>query len=535
MKKKILALLMSFGLFFSLISPRASLADGVIMPPYNNYIYETNQKALIFWNEEEKEETMVLAVGVTGKASNFGWVVPVPSKPEVEKGDAAIFETLYDLTLPKENLLDKIKGTDNYYGIYPTAEDYGMNKSTSEDASSVEVVEEKRVGVLDVAVLSATDAEDLDDWLKENEYKLPGDDEEYVLYDYNRNKLSSLAVIQDYLDDGWYFIASKVDLKFADNSLGSQNINPLRITFETNEPVFPMKLTALADRSVDIALYVIADHKMNVKNFTNSEDRDNGGVIYELFQKDTSYSASSAFDVAYAELLKADAINDLTSSLNKGAWFKTDRKMFLTKLSTSYFSVSNMNQDLILEDAKNNKEVNSGKMTFGNWLVLPLYLLAFGPYNLILNEASDSVFYEIFSSPLLLLIVMTLTALLVGIFFLFLTYFLLKRTKKRFLRFILYFLQVPGVFGLANLFAIIPTVLHVLLLLALGMNDSSAYVSQMAVLNVLMTYLFSLTFGTFLVYWFLYLKPKDYKFFKKKVSTTASSLEKAKSEETTVS
>jgi hypothetical protein len=172
----------------------AAKADGVFAKNWmlvQQDIREPEQKAVLLYREGKPRgqvpgrETLILSVKYEGAAGDFAWVVPVPSRPQVEKGDAKIFEELAALTAPK-------------------VEEGGEAMMTRFRAAGagarmgVEVVERRPVGVYDVAILSASDEKALANWLKDNGYALPGDPE---------------PVLKHYVEKGWYYVAMRIDVK----------------------------------------------------------------------------------------------------------------------------------------------------------------------------------------------------------------------------------------------------------------------------------------------------------------------------------
>ncbi len=58
-------------------------ADGCFVLKTNEHAAEPTQHAVIFYDEGVQD--IFLQVGFEGEASEFGWLVPVPAKPEVEE------------------------------------------------------------------------------------------------------------------------------------------------------------------------------------------------------------------------------------------------------------------------------------------------------------------------------------------------------------------------------------------------------------------------------------------------------------------
>ena len=87
------------------------------------------------------------------------------------------------------------------------------------------------VGGYDVARLAADDPQALSDWLDENGYTLPEGAE---------------PILSEYVEEGWKFVA----IRLAPDSDGF--IKPLDVEFPTDEFVYPMKLSQLAEDPIDL-------------------------------------------------------------------------------------------------------------------------------------------------------------------------------------------------------------------------------------------------------------------------------------------
>lgn len=173
MKKTLLSFVLA-----TLLLPQVASADGGVFIDYEKSVYLPSQKAAIAW--EEDTETLILSTRISIKdLANIAWVIPIPSKtkPEIEVGDVDIF---YDLT----RLFEQGKRAPGLW----------LGKSGDE----VEVIEIKKVDIYDIAILKATGAEVLVDWLNKNGYVIP---------------TTATPILQEYCaQDDFYFLANKINL-----------------------------------------------------------------------------------------------------------------------------------------------------------------------------------------------------------------------------------------------------------------------------------------------------------------------------------
>ena len=213
--KKFLSLI--FGL--SLLFPTTVSANLIIYPPPYPII-ETSQKAVIWY--EAGIETLILSTTFRGNAKDFGWLIPVPAKPEVDKASDELFTALEDLTRPK---VDVDRGPlDIPLGIT------GLEEKRLAPAGPT-VIETKEVDIFDIIVLDAKNQQGLTDWLSRNGYSYPADRDH---------------IIKSYIEQNWYFVAVKVNsgaLGFAQTALRDGHATPLKITFPTSQIIYPIRLS----------------------------------------------------------------------------------------------------------------------------------------------------------------------------------------------------------------------------------------------------------------------------------------------------
>lgn len=309
-----------FLLVVSLFLPSVALADGMIIPPDNYYIWETEQRAVIFY--EAGVETLVLSVSFQGNAADFAWIVPTPARPEVDKASDELFDSLEELTVP-------------YYD-YPRPMPLMEQGIDFARERGVEVLETKQVEYYEIAVLLASDGDSLAEWLNDNGYSYPE---------------SSSYVLEGYIQNDWYFTAVKIADEYLSENIEGQLRSghpvPLRLDFKSDRIVYPLKISSaqinqeLVPRryypyeQVSIELYVFSDAKQELPKFVTQ----------------------------YAGWVESDVIENLAYDDNGEAWFApAGETYFLTKLSR-YMSHAEMTNDLYLRQADDNETVNAPGVT----------------------------------------------------------------------------------------------------------------------------------------------------------------------------
>ena len=246
--------LLSLGLVsFCTVS---ALADGCFVFKWNKGIdiNEPTQKAIIV--HKAGREDLLLQVKYEGPVEEFGWLIPVPSLPTVEKGS---MEPFYELSRLTQREFAMRAGT------------LGGTSGQGRGEESVKVVEVKTVGAYEISILSARDSGALDHWLKAHDYNIPD---------------GNAAIIDDYIRNGWYFIAAKIQLdrgvafklvnnaspkasadtdtarKILKRQLSAGELHPLLISFDSPRCVFPLKISSINGKPAEISLYVLSSEAL---------------------------------------------------------------------------------------------------------------------------------------------------------------------------------------------------------------------------------------------------------------------------------
>ena len=233
------------------VNINTSLADGCFfydVEKIGNSAESPNQRALIIHDGEK--QTMLVQVKYAGTLDKFAWVVPVPARPEQGSLTTVpddIFQTLHDKTQPR---VYKFGQSGWNYKLGGSRGD-GFADMPTEPEKAVVVWESLQVGPYDMAVLSGASSQALIDWLQTHGYDFPS---------------GAQDVLNFYIQKNWYFVASRVQI---DGALGKNNstyqagLPALKMTFATNKPVFPLRISELTSaKENEIELYVVAPHRM---------------------------------------------------------------------------------------------------------------------------------------------------------------------------------------------------------------------------------------------------------------------------------
>ena len=240
MSKKLIAAPLVAILFLLATTATPVLADGGFFPDsvYRD-LYESAQKAVILYDNSTGNSTehLILSVSFEGNAEAFAWVIPVPDKPEITVSDAELFWELSDFTATKRRSWNWITF-------------WGCGGAAAPDQEGVDVIEEQVIGPYATAILSATNATALADWLNANGYIFPEEGEE---------------IVSEYIEKEWYFVATKINAIEEDTgyALAEGAIEPVVLSFASDEIVYPLRITSLSAKSpAEVLLYVFTDHIM---------------------------------------------------------------------------------------------------------------------------------------------------------------------------------------------------------------------------------------------------------------------------------
>jgi hypothetical protein len=185
-----------------------------------------------------------------GELTDFALVVPVPAllqKDQIHIGDPGIFERIDAYSAPR---------LAEYFDPDPCAmRDVLAAAAPSTSARLASKVEESRaraqgvtvearytVGEYDIVILSATQSNGLESWLKENGYRIPA---------------NASRALQPYVRQGLKFFVAKVNLA-EQAKTGFSYLRPLQFAFESERFMLPVRLGMLnASGPQDLVVYVL--------------------------------------------------------------------------------------------------------------------------------------------------------------------------------------------------------------------------------------------------------------------------------------
>lgn len=262
-------------------------------------IHYNNFETLILQSKYEYPQTV--------DVNSVGWVVPVPSVPELASADAdaanhfflwtsistsphlipirmvlvliffllffagILLSVIFNLLSPfhkilridktkLDNLIDKTARFNNICFVIimvsaPILIVYGLFSTAGTSyKGQVEVVKAEQVGIYDVKVIKSNSAESIINWMNENGYIFTEKD---------------VKVFNDYVSRGWCFVTAKVrpDIdKQKKKIIYAGLVAPLIMKFKTDNAVYPLALTSVMGTKTEVLLYTLSEKKLTSNN-----------------------------------------------------------------------------------------------------------------------------------------------------------------------------------------------------------------------------------------------------------------------------
>jgi len=219
-------------IMFSLVPCVEALADGMfVWRNQDSDIREPLQKALIV--HEDGQQDLVLSVRFEGATSDFGWLVPLPSRPRMEPAEGPVFEILSKMM------------QDPFVRVGESFRRLTMTAGLTE--AGIHATHHD-VGLYDVTLLDGGDGYRLGAWLDAHGFDLPD---------------GAPEVLDRYARQGWTLAAIRIDPEQADDEtaddLKNGEIQPIHFRFAVARPVFPLEISSLNGHPAELLLYVLSE------------------------------------------------------------------------------------------------------------------------------------------------------------------------------------------------------------------------------------------------------------------------------------
>lgn len=186
-------------------------------------------------------ETVVMRLNLSTSADNAALVMPTPTPAAVTDAPPELFDVLADLSAPRVETVRKW-----VIGWGGAASPEGMTAGALPGAGSgaPTVLDQVQLGPLEATTLSGGDLAGVQKWLADNGYEL-------------RSEIS--AGLDPYLREGWSIVAMRLTTQ--DSSLTGP-LAPVKLTFESHELIYPMRMSAQATSPQTVVIYTLGEHRM---------------------------------------------------------------------------------------------------------------------------------------------------------------------------------------------------------------------------------------------------------------------------------
>ena len=248
-------------------SPNEAEACGCLSPPIpevSSEEYAVNQQSeQIIFEVEGGFVTAHVLIRYAGAPESFAWIVPVPSVPELSLSETLAFGLLDTATEPLVSVSTPSlcpsaeytcrhhpwpdcpndrdgNGVDDSFDQEPSPSPDAEPGGENSPPGDVVVYDRAKIGAYETVTFGAGDASGAVQWLQE---------EGFIVND------TMVPYMQTYLDNDMLFVASKL-IAGAEVS----EIRPLRMRFESTNPMIPLQLTAVAaEPHLTVTAYIFAD------------------------------------------------------------------------------------------------------------------------------------------------------------------------------------------------------------------------------------------------------------------------------------
>jgi MYXO-CTERM domain-containing protein len=216
---------------------------------------QTGENILFHLTDTSVEAHIQIQYDPDSGAEAFAWVIPVTAIPEFEVGSQFLFDAMLAGSVPSYGMSVQT----DFCGDDEAADDGGSLSGTGDPANSAggdgdgdesdpDVVLSTTVGAFEIAVLEGGTVEGVMQWLGDNGYQ---------------QDPAAEPILAQYLADNFLFVALKLS-----NRAGVDEIHPIVIRYEGNEPCVPIRLTAIAAvDDMEIRTFFLQDTRVVPVNY----------------------------------------------------------------------------------------------------------------------------------------------------------------------------------------------------------------------------------------------------------------------------
>ncbi len=247
-------------------------------------------------------ETVVMRLNLSTSTDNAALVMPTPAPATVSAATAELLDELARLSGPR---VETIKRWTIGWGGYGAASEGMASRAPGSGPGDPTVLQQVQLGPLEATTLSGGDLDGVRKWLTDNGYDL-------------RPEIS--AGLAPYLHEGWSVVAMRLT---TDDATLDGPLAPVQLTFESDELVYPMRMSAHASTGQTVTIYTLGEHRMR---------RDDADAADHIVAQEYAGSIAGRTDNS-----------DLSALSGSGT--------FLTKLTTTIVDPASITSDFVFVDA----------------------------------------------------------------------------------------------------------------------------------------------------------------------------------------
>ena len=217
---------------------------------------QTGENILFKIDETTVEAHIQIQNDAETEAEKFAWVIPVTALPEFSVGSQILFDNMLLGSVPRYGVNqqtsfcdeDGANGTFGGDGDPAGESGQGTDSDTGGGPSGPDVVFQGSVGAFEVAVLDGGTVEGVMTWLGDNGYQQDPNAE---------------PILAQYLEEDFLFVALKLGVQS-----GIEDVHPIVIKYEGDEPCVPIRLTAIAAADdMDIRTFFLGNGRVVPQNY----------------------------------------------------------------------------------------------------------------------------------------------------------------------------------------------------------------------------------------------------------------------------
>ncbi|HWM94554.1 MAG TPA: DUF2330 domain-containing protein [Thermoanaerobaculia bacterium] len=245
MKRLPILLLGALALFA--VAPQVLAFCGFYVARADTKIF--NKASRVVLVRDGDRTVLTMANDFKGDPKEFAVVIPVPSvlkKEQIHVAEPALLDHLDAYSAPRlveyfdENPCEQRHFEDRVMSAAPQSA--VLNESMARDRSlGVKVEAAYTVGEYDIVILSATQSDGLETWLRENGYRIPE---------------GASRVLGTYIKQDMKFFVARVNLK-EQSKLGFSYLRPIQVAYESPKFILPIRL-GMVNAAGDQELFIYA-------------------------------------------------------------------------------------------------------------------------------------------------------------------------------------------------------------------------------------------------------------------------------------